>query len=273
MVDRLEQIGAALAKRLADNYKRLVSLVLPAARRQMMEDGFTARLADVYGALWAAADVAIYDEFDPARLAKWLAMRPTILLRDTALAELTAEWRRCLDWLMSSRLDRLRADSDTFGDLIIRAALPLINPRRGPVQTNLFNDAGEEIADSEDDNAAVAARNRLMRYGLKVCRYVGDNGDSAVVLIVANSHRALAEIFQSSIWRTIPEAATGGGWTQVLRRAPGAVPSGKYVRFRAVRSRAMIVPIELVIGADETTAARPDAGEVLAARPGEAPLH
>jgi hypothetical protein len=35
----------------------------------------------------------------------------------------------------------------------------------------------------------------------------------------------------------------------------------------------MIVPIELVIGADETTAARPDAGEVLAARPGEAPLH
>ena len=273
LVDRLEQIGAALAKRLADNYKRLVSLVLPAARRQMMEDGFTARLADVYGALWAAADVAVYDEFDPARLAKWLAMRPTILLRDTALAELTAEWRRCLDWLMSSRTDRLRADSDTFGDLIIRAALPLINPRRGPVQTNLFNDAGEEIADAEEDNAAVAARNRLMRYGLKVCRQVGDNGESAVVLIVANSHRALAEIFQSSIWRTIPEAATGGGWTQVLKRAPGAVPSGNHVRFRAVRSRAMVLPIELVIGADEPATTKPDASEVLAARPGETPLH
>jgi len=275
VVDRLEQIGSALTKRLADNYKRLVGLVLPAARRQMMEDGFTARLADVYGALWAAADVAVYDEFDPARLAKWLGMRPTILLRDTALAELTAEWRRCLDWLMSSRVDRLRADSDTFGDLIIRAALPLINPKRGPVQANLFSDTGEEIADSEDDNTAVAARNRLMRYGLKVVRQPGAvEGDSAVVLIVANSHRALAEIFQSSIWRTIPEAATGGGWTQVLRRAPGAVPSGKHVRFRAVRSRAMVLPIELVIELETGTSAKPDDLELgQTARPGDAPLH
>jgi hypothetical protein len=114
-----------------------------------------------------------------------------------------------------------------------------------------------------------------MRYGLKVLRQPGaGEGDSAVVLIVANSHRALAEIFQSSIWRTIPEAATGGGWTQVLRRAPGAVPSGKHVRFRAVRSRAMILPIELVIELETGTSAKPDDLELgQTARPGDAPLH
>jgi hypothetical protein len=278
-VGRVTDIGAALTRRLADHYPRLVRDVVPAVRQQMQDDGFPARMSDVYAALWATRDVAMYDEFSPSRLADWLAQQPTVIAKENAQRDLTPEWRRCLDWLLSSRTDRLRADSDTFGDLIGRGAEKLLKPPpRTVVQHTLFDPSGEEIESSEDDRAGTAARNRLMRYGLMVRAEMDQtSGAPTVVLIVANSHRQLAEMFAQSVWRTLPEAATGGGWVQVLRRAPGAQPTRQAVRFRAgVRSRAVILPIDLVLGGDNAGDAMPrqEPAEIVdLARPGDMPLH
>jgi len=179
---------------------------------------------------------------------------------------------------LSSRTDRLRADSDTFGDLIGRGAEKLLKPTRTLVQPTLFDPSGEEIETGEDDRSGTAARNRLMRYGLMIRAEMDPtSGAPTVVLIVANSHRQLAEMFAQSVWRTLPEAATGGGWSQVLRRAPGAQPTRFQVRFRAgVRSRAVILPIDLVLGGDTAEDAMPrqDPAEIVdITRPGDVPLH
>jgi hypothetical protein len=278
-VDKVTMLGAALTRRLAGHYPRLVGEVLPAVRQQMQDDGFPARMADVYAALWAARDVAMHDEWSPARLAEWLARQPTVIAKETALRDLTPEWRRCLDWLLSTRTDRLRAESDTFGDLIGRGTENLLKPQRTLVQHGLFDAAGEEIAVGEDDRDGTAARNRLMRYGLQLRRLIDPaTGEAAVMLIVANSHRQLAEIFAQSIWRTLPEAATGGGWSQVLRRAPGAQTTRTQWRFRAgVKSRAVILPIELVLGGDDAGDGMPAMQEpaevVNLGRPGDMPMH
>jgi hypothetical protein len=269
---QLAPVGAALLRRLADHFPRLVRLVLPAVRTAMLEAGFSTRLADVHAPLWAARNVATEDEFKPEELRAWLVHPLTVAMREQALSEATPEWQRAIDWLSSSRSDRNKPESDTFGDLIQRGAASLINPPRRLVQQNLFDADGNEIA-GEEDQASVAARNRLLRFGIMLRLEHTEDGGRRVVLLIANSHRALAEIFQSSAWRTVPEAATGGGWAQVLRRAPGAVSSKNPVRFRGVRSRATIIPIDLVIGPmDSATETPPTETEMedFQARPGDA---
>jgi len=277
-IEKVTEQGAALTRRLADHYPRLVREVLPAVRQQMQADGFPTRSADVYAALWAARDVAMHDEFSADRLADWLRQPPTLLAKESAMRELTPEWRRCVDYLLSSRLDRMRAESDAFGDLITRGSRRLMKPRQSLMQHALFDEAGDEIEVDEDDREGAAARNRLMRYGLRLMRLTDPvSGDAAVVLVIANTHRALAEVFQGTVWRSLPEASTGGGWSQVLRRAPGAQASREPWRFRGgVRSRAVILPIDVVLGNEPATEAAPreDLAEVVdIARPGDVPLH
>jgi hypothetical protein len=52
-------------------------------------------------------------------------------------------------------------------------------------------------------------------------------------------------VYEDSRWRTMPESATGGGWTQAAKRAPGATVSKAW--FRGVQSRCVNVPIALVL--------------------------
>jgi hypothetical protein len=206
-------------------------------------------MADVYSALWATRDVAQYDEFAPARLEDWLQRAPTRLAKETALRELTPEWRRCLDWWLQTRVDRTARSEDTFGDLLTRGAEGLKQPGRMLMQGNLFDVQGDEISQDEGDRDAVAARNRLARYGVRLQCMADANGEAQIVLLVANTHRALGDVFAGTVWRTLPEAATGGGWAQVLRRAPGATVAREAVRFRGgVRSRAVVIPLEVALG-------------------------
>lgn len=276
-VDQVAALGAALTRRLADNYARLVSEVMPAVRAAMMDDGFPARMADVYSALWATRDVAEHDEYAPARLEAWLAKQPTRIAKDAAIRELTPEWRRCLDWWLQTRVDRSARSEDTFGDLVTRGAIGMANPRK-VMQGNLFDAAGDEVSEDDSDRDAVAARNRLARHGVRLQCVTDDAGAPQIVLLIANTHRSLGEVFQNTVWRTLPEAATGGGWSQVLRRAPGATVAREAVRFRGgVRSRAVVLPIELVIGDGDHVPPAPvtedDEAEVYDLQSRKGPLH
>jgi hypothetical protein len=149
----------------------------------------------------------------------------------------------------------------------------LINPP-SRFQANLFDKNGNEIDAEGEGNPSVTARNRLLRFGLQLgVDHNPETGERQVVLRVANQHRALAEIFQSTAWRTLPEAATGGGWAQVLRRAPGAYASKHQLMFRNVRSRATIIPIGVVLGLEDRPAPAPPTEtemEEQQARPGDA---
>jgi hypothetical protein len=242
-------LGARLARRMVDEYKRFRDDVMPVVRLGMMEHGFTARLADGYAPIWAAADVAQYDAYDPARLAAWLRTGPSQAMLKDALTEQTPEHDRCLAYLLSSRLDARRAEGETFGDLIERAAGGLARCPAFPSQGNLLADELNEFEALRPREQM--ALSRLRQFGVKIGRAVRQEGGEPVIDIsvtIAAAHRNLAEIFQASIWRTIPEAANGGGWHQVLRRAPGAVVTANSVYFKGgVRSRAVVLPIELVL--------------------------
>jgi hypothetical protein len=243
----------------------------------MMEHGFTARLADGYAPVWAAADVAQYDVFDPARLARWLNAGPSQTMLRDALIEQTPEHDRCLAYLLSSRLDSRHAEGVTFGDLIERAA-------GGLARCPVFNAQPDLLQAEQHDFEALrpaeqAALARLKQFGVKVGRTIQQEAGEPVIHIqvtIAATHRNLAEVFQYSIWRSTPEAANGGGWHQVLRRAPGAVVTANPIYFKGgVRARGTVLPIELVLKMQgkELVGLPSGSREDDAARPASAPLH
>ena len=268
--DRLARIGAAVLRRVADQFRRLVGDVVPLFRERLQEAGFPRRSADLYATLFGAADIALYDDTSTARLDRWLATRAMTDIKNDILADHTAEWRRCLDHLRSSPFDWRHPGSPAVGEMVhgVTTALRSAEGHR-LLQGRLFDLTGADLLGEDDSASAASAHHRLLAIGLRVV--VMDDG--AIGLMVANAHRGLADLFKQTPWATTANAAGGGGWAHALRRAPGARAAGA-IRFRyGVQSRALLLPIELVLP-DDT---RPDegAGADVAESPAAtaAPLH
>jgi hypothetical protein len=267
--DRLERIGAAVLRRMADHFRRLTGEALPLFRERLQEAGFPRRSADLYGTLFAAADVAMYDTTSTARLDQWLATKFMADIQADIIEDQTPESRRCLDFMRSTAFDRRRPDSPAIGELIhtVFKAMDTGEQRR-LVQGRMFDLAGNELIAGDDDGAAASAQNKLLAIGLRVM-----TTQEGVGLAVANAHQGLAEIFQGTPWHTVSNAAGGGGWSHALRRAPGVRAIGR-VRFRhGVQSRALFLPIDQVLPEDDRPAN--GAGDAAAdLRPAAAaPLH
>lgn len=243
--DRLGELGAQLTARLAERWPYLIKTVLPEISRIMAEQGYPGRVTDLYGTIIGLVSVALYDDIEqmnlPGRLASFQMQR----LLEEAIGQQVAEYRRCVDHMLAHRIERNRPTSQQLGELATTATMALLGRAASREQLTLWgyvDDLPEDITD-----AGKAAQRILSAFGLRVARLGPGNDATNIVLQVAHNNVQLAELFEGTRWRTSPESATGGGWTQALRRAPGATLSSG-VRFRAgVQSRCVQVPIAVVL--------------------------
>jgi hypothetical protein len=259
--DRLEAIGAALTRRMMTRFRELRASVIPAFELALRRRGATQRIADLYGAIFGAAAVALHDDVADFRFAEhWLENRHMQALLIEELAEQTPEWRRCLDYLITSRIDPRHAESASFGMLIEQATAPLL----GLVRDGLFSRPiaeAEQIVDAyhrDDNDVPARAAARLAAFGLKVSlRTPGGSAQPEPVLLIANQHRSLATIFDRTVWRSLPNAAGGGGWAQATKRAPGAKLTSPMRFAGGLVCRAVMVPIKVVLSPTQWPPAAP----------------
>jgi hypothetical protein len=244
-LDGLTQLGVELTAVLADRWKYLNDTVLPHIRTLMAARGYSSRVIDLYGTLLAVAGVALYDDVKDMGFETRLDGFQMKRMLDDASNEQEPEFRRCLDFLLAHRTEKNRPTSTQIGELIQIAVAPLLNPAKR-MQANLLTGDDDVVTDGDDDsNKLASARRMLAAYGIKVAVLGADNASANVVLQIAHNNPQLAELFEPTRWRTSAESATGGGWTQAVKRAPGATV-GK-TRFRGVQSRCVNVPIALVL--------------------------
>lgn len=226
----LAALGAKLRRRMLDHWGRFEA-VLEIYRTELRLVGHTARGQDQFGALLACADIALHDakplaagwEDLLARARDYAAKLNVETLSEVADGE-RAE-RSCLNKILQYRADVHRSGAkETLAEWILRAAKP---------RQRSFDKMSEE--DTPD-----FAKKVLGRFGLRV-RWISPTQQ---VLMVANQHVALAEIFRDTIWETPPEST--GIWMQALRRLPGATAVlPKKIGGIAMRSTA--IPLEIVL--------------------------
>lgn len=96
---------------------------------------------------------------------------------------------------------------------------------------------GELINEARDNADAARA---IRAYGLALQK--NDRGD--LQLAIANQHDGLRELYAGTRWAQ-------GVWTQSLARVPGASKPNKVINFAGARSRAVVIDLAWVGGADE----------------------
>jgi hypothetical protein len=227
----LPAIGAALMRRMIDGWARWPA-TFTAYHDALTARGHSARSADTFGTLLAAADLALYDALDVEVLDDWaLACAPERL---TEISDAPEDHAACLGRLTTSTLQARGGDlRETIGTWIARAV-------------------------GHDRHLRAGARDKLGEIGLKLVNARwhppadGKPGRWGAVdhldgqpcyLAVAQTHQALAELYGATKW-------AGGGWTQTLARAPAAM-RGVKAKFARQSLTAVLVPIELAIDADE----------------------
>lgn len=224
----LPAIGAVLMRRMADGWHRWPA-TFAAYHDALTARGHSARSADTFGTLLAAADLALYDHLDTEVLDDWAVKCAPDRL--TEISDAPEDHSSCLQHLTTSTLQARGGDlRETIGTWIARAVGP---------------------AHEGQDQAG--ARAKLGEIGLKLVnlRRTPQGGWGAVdhlagqpcYLAVAQTHRSLAEIWGATKWQA-------GGWSQTLARAPAAM-RGVKAKFARQSLTAVLVPVELAIETDE----------------------
>jgi hypothetical protein len=208
----LNELGAAIRRRMLDGWAKLPGR-LESYRAALMQAGHNARGADQLGTLLACADLALHDhDFNSDDAAPWVEK-----LKAEALAaedDEVSDEERCLQRLLTS----------------------IVMPWGGgkPVEiAQLVRMAAARGAGGDP----VLCNAALSRYGLKVGSHKGRK-----VLLVANDHQGLGQLFVGSHWAGASGAA--GVWIQALRRLPNAERTDA-VWIGNRKTRATAVPIDL----------------------------
>lgn len=255
---RLGDVGRKLFRRMVQSWARL-SATKAKFYAALGATGHTARACDQFATLLACADVLIEDHDTEDRLpddedvAFWV--RQCVPERLIEISEAVSDQDRCLSHILTSMVQSRGGDErEALGSWVGRAV-------------NLAQGSAIGLSD-----ALEKANDRLMQLGLRVvnarwnpgpdgkggkwgaCAYKsGEPG----FLAVANDHQQLKAIFAGSTWQ-------GGVWRQSLGRCENAL-TGVTVKFGKLKPvRAVLVPLHLVLGDDDTdndlpAASRPDA--------------
>ena len=244
-MSRLEQIGAGLILRMTRRFEQLTTDIMPTTRGMLLAAGWPERSADLYSALLASGMVALHDDIAEMRLEQMITGHQMKRALDDIRTDQTPEWRRMLDYLLSTRTERQRAESVTIGELVSVASRPLLVSKGTLMQRSMLESDRDDLPD-DDQGRASKARERLLSFGIKVDWREMAEGGREPCIIIANTHRQLADLFYGSVWGTTPDAAAGGGWSQVLRRAPGAAVVNT-TRFRqGITARGTSVALDIV---------------------------
>lgn len=222
-------LGKALRLRLARQWHRHDDTV-EIYRAALQAEGFNARGQDQFGALLAAADLALHATTPDADFARGLAMKLAgAHLADKtsrAMAELSV-----LSPLLAWRTEGGRPGEKTTLAECIEKLLEAQTPAQAPLM------AGEV---AEIDDAAKQAKRILVQHGVRL-----EERDGTDYIAVANAHPELSRIYNGTDWAT-PRGAEQSVWMQALSRIPGAKTSGKPLWF-GFAQRAILVPVELAI--------------------------
>lgn len=241
--DRLRDLGRKLLRRLIDGWPRWND-TLELYRAACARAGYSSRGAEVYGTMLAAADLLAHDAEVNADYADTLVSE----LGEMAAAgadEMTSDQERCLQHLLTSLLPPDGPNRRSVGHWVGEVC---------DCWDALEKDAARLPLNSGDPDKierGKMARQNLGSYGLKIA---SDERDGRRYLYVANTHSALARLFQGTKWAG--QAGASSVWRQSLARLPEAVSSGKTVRFdKAATSWATQIPIERVYEPDGAMAA------------------
>lgn len=228
---RLHALGRQLLRRMQDGWGQLEDRLATWRSELGTHAGLDARGQDQYGTLLACADLALHDAPPDHETLAEVSAAVGGLLGDLK-ADDVADWRRCLDHMLTAPADAWRGgDRMTLGALLAQAA-------------------GEGAAEASTDSAQKA----LASYGLRLV----DEFDEAQrikvrCLAVANQHNGLARVFDRTIWAG--RSGTSGGWRQTLLRAPGAWPRLASLRFEGLQSRVVLVPYRTALNQAEDVGA------------------
>jgi hypothetical protein len=239
-------IGRRLQRRMLDGWHRL------AATKERFHEalalrGHVARACDQFGTLLACADLLLNDEL-PAHdeVDFWATLCAPDRMAE--ISEATPDETACLNHILTSMVQsRGGDDREMLGTWIGRVVAEAIDP--------------PAFADGTYDKT----RERLIQYGLKLVNPVWhpEKRDAAGNVIrkagwgaaqfdqrrpgylaVANSHRALAELFKGTVWQ-------GGVWKTALARTDGAIEPVKIAYGKMVKAWAVLVPLAAMLDESE----------------------
>jgi hypothetical protein len=208
----MRELGQKILRRLFDGWPRLAQS-LDMYRACLAEKGHSARGCDVFGTMLACADIILHDEETDSDSARCFAEKlASADLNETA--ENSPDHERFLQHLTTLIVKMEGNKFSSIGELIFKAA-------RDPF-----------------DLIAEEAQRILGAHGLKVDR-------AAKKFCVANYHAGLADLLSKTHWAG--RSGASGVWVQTLRRIPGAERTSHPIYFSGGNSRAMLLPLELVL--------------------------
>lgn len=247
--ERMQRLYAVLLRRLINEFGRYNRL-FEQFRAELGRVGHSNRTADVFGTLLAASEVVLSDVdiMNRDALRAWGERLDASKLAETAEAD--SGELRCLSRLRTSVADPYRSGQRaTIAELCAK-------------WKRAFDDEAGEIGRQDRRVTDPPSQNRLDAEtdlgsaGLKIIGFdevkAAAHGDvqapaSGFWLAVANDHTGLAALFEGTRWKR-------GGWRQPLRRLPGAARTKSNVTIADVKTRASLVPLDLIFGDPEPRA-------------------
>ena len=145
------------------------------------------------------------------------------------IAERDPSWQICLNHLMGAQVPYWRAGRQVDVGWLVE----------------LVSEPARFDAEVVDGAAQV-----LTQHGLRLWQDLDKEGRPAgpKCLAVANQHPGLNRLFQGTRWES--SASGTGVWRQAMLRVEGAQAGKAKMRFHGVQQRAVLVPIEQIMGID-----------------------
>jgi hypothetical protein len=246
----MEILGRQLLRLMADRWKWLREICLPAWRQLLMAGGFDQRDVDALGVLLACAWTVMHKE-KPTEADFYRFENDFEALLDELRAERMLGWQRFWGHLLSKQVEAGRGMERRSVGQLLRQAIGAGGGRRDLLQ-GVLQDISEDMHD---------ARRLLGQFGLKIDAAeanIPGIRPQAPVLLVANQCAALSELLRGSLWEG--SASRSSVWRGVLLRSPAAyVPRGAK-NFLFGKARCVALPLaELtlqVLGGDAVDATR-----------------
>lgn len=269
---RMQALYGALLRRLIAGFPRFEH-VLEQFRKALIDAGHSARTADVFGTLLAAGEIVLSeaDILETAYLKSWGDRLNAAELAETADPD--SDELRCLSRLRTALADPYKSGRrETIAQLCEKWQRGLKDDVRSGPFVNDDDPPGMLTTEAEDGLASA---------GLKIVKDTGvvalsDEGQvrpqGHYWLAVSNTHAATDRLFEGTHWQRKV-------YRQALRRLPGAAHTKGSLRIAAVKTRATLLPLDLIFADPDAhlagaSSASPDpvaGADALAADPSRTP--
>lgn len=205
-------------------------------RQALISVGHEPRTADTFGTLLSCGWLLAFRDMPTEEdCAQWAAHVSCSLLA-SAMEESAPSWQRCLTDLLTTRIE-ISKD---------RARQPV-----GELVEMVFRDANDHEAIKTLKSFGLSRVLRVGHTEKKTAAAEGRPPKQEPWLAVAYEHQGLDEIFRPTEWRN-------GAWCSVLPQMPGAERNHPANFGGAKRSKAILVPMDMVIGRDDEMVAYAD---------------